>query len=152
MAEDIKIEFDPLTFEGDIAYQNGDLTRESGLSTAVMISLFTDRHADDSDIIDDPTDKRGWWGDLCPDVSDNIGSKLWQYERSKSTTENINAIKKTISDSLQWMIDDQVAKKIDITAEKFGDVGNYRLGIIIQIHKSSGGTETIKFNDLWEAM
>ena len=38
MAEDIAIIWDNDTFEGDIEYNNGDLIRESGLKTAVLMS------------------------------------------------------------------------------------------------------------------
>ncbi len=151
MAVDISILLDSETFEGDITYQAGDLVREKGLSTAVLISLLTDRRASTDDVIDDPTDKKGWWGDLVPDVGDRIGSKLWQHERSKTTNADQIKIRKAMEESLQWMIDDGVAKKIIITTERFGVAGNYRLGATIKIYKTFGGEEVIKFDDLWEA-
>ena len=93
MATDIKIKFNPETLEGDFEYKTGDLTREEGLGTAVLISLFTDRRADPDDNIDNPDDKKGWWGDLAPNKGDKIGSKLWQFDRSKTDQNTINRIK-----------------------------------------------------------
>jgi len=151
MAQDILLQFEKDFLEGDIEYLNGDLVREPGLKTAVMISLFTDRRAGANDVLDNPNDKRGWWGDLIPDSGDRIGSKLWQHERSKVTQETILGVKKAIEECLKWMVEDRVAKKIEVTVEKFGDVGNYRLGATIKIYKSINGEEEIKFDDLWEA-
>jgi phage gp46-like protein len=151
MAQDIELKFDEVFLEGDIEYLNGDLVRESGLKTAVMISLFTDRRAGINDPLDNPNDKRGWWGDLIPDNGDRIGSKLWQYERSKVTQEVVLKVKQSIEECLKWMVEDQVAKSIEVIVEKFGEVGNYRLGVTIKIYKSIDGEEEIKFDDLWEA-
>lgn len=152
MARDIKLFFDTYLLTGDVKYQNGDLVREEGLETAVMISLYTDRRASESDILDDPNDKRGWWGDLVPDTGDRIGSKLWQHDRDKSTDQNIIKIKQAVKECLQWMIDDGVANKIEVTAEKFGEAYNYRLGITTKIYRRfSDKPYIIKFDDLWEA-
>jgi len=152
MARDIKIVFDSGTLEGDIFYEYGDLTREEGLYSAVLISLYTDRRASVNDVIDNPVDKKGWWGDLVPDAGDRIGSKLWQYSRSKTTQEVLINVKKIIKECLQWMIDDGVAKKIEVSTEKFGTPGNYRLGAEIKIYRRKEDESlNIKFDDLWEA-
>ena len=153
MARDIKLAFDGISIlsGSDIEYKNGDLVREEGLVTAVLISLYTDRRASKDDEIDNQNDKRGWWGDLAPETGDRIGSKLWQYERSTSSQSNITKIKQAIENCLQWMIDDGVAKKIIVSLEKFGEAGNYRLGAAISIYKSDGTETTVKFDDLWEA-
>lgn len=151
MAADILMAFDPDTLERDIQYKNGDLVREYGLGTAVLISLFTDRRADPDDDIDDPNDRRGWWGDLVPDRGDKIGSKLWQFDRSKTDQVTLLGIKKAIEDCLEWMINDGIARKIEVELIKFGDVSNYRLLATIRIHRKYGGVESINFDDLWEA-
>jgi len=148
MASDIKFIWDKVFFEGDLALNNGDLLREEGLTTAVLISLFSDRRADEDDEIDDPNDQRGWWGDLLS--SSPIGSKLWQFDRSKTTQTVIVKVKQAVEECLQWLIDDGVAIKIDVQIEKFGEPGNYRLGMDIKIYQSDGNTKALTFNDLWE--
>ncbi len=148
MASDIKFIWDTVFFEGDLALNNGDLLRENGLTTAVLISLFSDRRADEDDEIDNPNDKRGWWGDLISPTP--IGSKLWQYTRSKTTQTVIVKIKQAVEECLQWLIDDGVAVKIDVQIEKFGEIGNYRLGMDIKIYQSDGNIKALAFNDLWK--
>ena len=149
MARDIKMIWDKNFFEGDLQLNQGDLLREEGLETAVYISLFTDKRADDEDQIDNINDKRGWWGDNTTENNYKMGSKLWQYERAKTTANDITKIKETIEESLQWMIEEEVAKKIEVTAERFGNIGNDRLAITIVIKKSDGNETAIKFDDLW---
>lgn len=47
---------------GSLQLNGADLLTDNSLLTAVIISLFTDRRALDSDEIPDGTrDRRGWW-------------------------------------------------------------------------------------------
>jgi len=149
MAKDIYMEFDTVSLDGDLVIENGDLKREEGLSTAVMISLFTDARADDSDPYDN-NDRKGWWGDLVSEVDgDNIGSKLYLLDRSKITDETTVNAKQYIIDALQWMIEDEVAESVEVDTWIFGSKGNERLGTKIQIFKKEGNDEVFTFDDLW---
>jgi len=153
MASDIKILWDDIYQEGDIKFQDEDLIREEGLSTAVLLSLFIDRRADSSDPLDDPNDLRGWWGDrLDADTNgDQIGSRLWLLDRSKTTQETINNCKIYAEEALQWMLDDGVCADINVTVERYGNAGNDRLALKVEILKKDGNTEVIKYNDVWDA-
>ena len=52
-------------FGADININNGDLSADNGLATAVMISLFTDARAPDLTLLPaGENDVRGWWGDI----------------------------------------------------------------------------------------
>ena len=113
MADDIKIRWDIGLMAGDLSVVDEDLESESGLETAVIISLFTDRRARDDDELPDPnnSDKRGWWGDLVAEVADDqIGSRLWLLERAKTTENVLVKAKEYAEESLSWMIEDGVAK------------------------------------------
>jgi phage gp46-like protein len=154
MAKDIRLIYDTDFMTADINPIEGDLQRDEGLETAVFISIFTDRRAKDGDLIEDPTDKRGWWGDQTSSYNDDrIGSRMWLLERSKATQGNINKAKIYLYECLKWLIDDGVAQKIDITVEKqplLGQ-GGYMLAFLIQIMKSDGTTTTYAFDDVWFA-
>ncbi len=151
MATDIKIRFDNALAIGDFSLLNGDLEREEGLETAVLISLYTDARASEDDSPDDPSDLRGWIGDLLPIRSDKIGSKLWLLDRSKATQENANKAKEYTKQALQWMIDDGVASVIDVTSSIIGYEETKKLVLDIAIYKNNDKILGIKFNDLWEA-
>lgn len=150
MGKDIKLIYDDLYREYDIEFSDGDLVREEGLETAVMISLFTDRRARDDDPLDDINDKRGWWADQVED-NDEIGSRLWLLDRSATTAHNIKMAGEYIKEALQWMIADGVAKKIEVTTERAGSVQRPILAFQVQIYKADGTSETFKYSDPWAA-
>lgn len=155
MAEDIKILWDEDLNEGDISFNGGDLVRELGLETAVMMSLFTDRRASDDDTLPDPNnpDKRGWWGDQITDYdNEQIGSRLWLLERSKTTSEVISLARFYIEEALQWMLEDGVAAAVNVTTERQNrEDGTATLAAKIEILQSDGGVTVLKYDDLWKA-
>nr|GAT43694.1 predicted protein [Mycena chlorophos] len=101
---------------GDWQLSGADLLSGNDLTTAVLISLFTDRLAEASDTIPDgTTNRRGWWGDLDQDYP--IGSRLWLLARSKLTQAVANKAQDYCIEALQWMIDDGVAASVTVTAQ-----------------------------------
>ena len=154
MAEDIKIIWDDDTFQGDIGYNNGDLTRELGLETAVMMSLFTDRRASIDDILPDSnnTDKKGWWGDqVVVEEGDQIGSKLWLLSRGKTDQDTIVKAEGYSKEALQWMLDDGVSAKNEVIVERIERPdGSSTLAIKVEIYQQDGNVIALEFNDIWQ--
>ena len=151
MATDIKVKFDD-NFTADFTLVKGDLEREKGMGTAVLMSLFTDRRADESDEIDNE-DKRGWWGDQVAEVEgDQIGSKIYQLSRSKATPDVEVKLKQFIFEALEWMIEDGVVVEDGITVDTFifGPVENRRLGFKVELKQSDGQIFALAFDDLWK--
>ncbi|OFW46539.1 MAG: hypothetical protein A2003_02540 [Acinetobacter sp. GWC1_38_13] len=151
MAEEIKLSWSDILFEADMSYLNGDLESEAGFASSVLISLFTDRRALNDDELPDSNskDKRGWWGDLAsPEVdNDRIGSRLWLLERSKTIPSIVTRAKQYVEESLQWMIEDGMASKIEVETERQGDVGSDRLAIGVKIHLISGTVIAVSFEN-----
>jgi len=120
--QEIAIAWNSEEFEGDLNYVNGDLALEQGLYSAVLISLFTDARAADDDILPNILDdnRRGWWGDLVNPLvkNDKIGSRLWLLERSKTLPEVLVQAKEYIKESLQWLVEDGLASKIEVETER----------------------------------
>ncbi|RJX19022.1 MAG: hypothetical protein C4575_09340 [Desulforudis sp.] len=125
-----------------------------GLTTAVIVSLFTDRRAEDDDVLPDSAngDKRGWWGDLVsPEVEgDRIGSRLWLLEREKTTPETLIRAREYIEQALEWLVDDGVAAKVEIEVERTGAVETPILAFRARIFRSDGTVTAYKFDSLWE--
>lgn len=93
----------------------GTLEFDEGLETAVVISLFTDRRAEPGDI-ENPEDRRGWWGDTFPDIpEDKIGSRLWLLGRAKTTEETLELAKLYDEEALAWLLEDRVASRVTAT-------------------------------------
>ncbi len=154
--KDIQLAWDLDLGEGDlVTTQNaGDLGTDEALTTAVLISIFTDKRARDDDPLPDPdsTDKRGWWGDLLePDPSDDeIGSRVWIFaERAKATEQVLSDVKNALEECLQWMIDDGVVSDTEVIAEKVGS----SLYFQISIKKINNTTNTysVKFDANWNS-
>jgi phage gp46-like protein len=156
-AEDIRIIWDSDLMEGDISFDPSgqDLEHDSGLETAVLISLFTNRRADDDDVLPDQesTEIQGWWGDLAsPEIEgDQIGSKLWLLGREKTTEDILARTKLYVEEALQWLIDDGVAAKIEVETDRSGTIGTDVLALSVKIYEVAGRETSLIYKVQWEA-
>lgn len=104
----------------DIDARDGHLAVTQGLDTRLLMSLFVDKRADDSE---QPIKElqRGWSGNvIISDIPDyEIGCKQWLYiEQGIATNEVAQKIKDTVrNDGLQWLIDDNLAQEVTVEAE-----------------------------------
>jgi len=140
--------------EGDFNFDEDaqDLETSTGLQTAVIISLFTDRRANKDDVLPDPSnlDRRGWWGDLTSNFpNDQIGSRLWLLERCKTTEDIVPRAKKYAEEALKWLIDDGVAVKVEVEAERQGTPGNDILAFKVRIYRKYGNDQSKEFYYQW---
>lgn len=98
----------------DVGVTCGDLAVGNDLSTAIMLSLFTDRRADEDDTIPDGLDPRGWWADAMD--GERIGSRLWLLERARNLPETFALAKEYAQEALAWLVADGVAAKVLVDA------------------------------------
>lgn len=127
-ADDLRLVWSGLA--SDCALSGGDLAAESGLETAVILSLCCDARAREDDVIPDGTGyRRGWWADsVAPLASggltvredaatahDRIGSRLWLLSREKQLPEVLRRAKDYAEEALAWLIDDGVARRVSVT-------------------------------------
>jgi len=147
---DIKTTF--ISFElGAVYLQDAlGLAEDDGLETAVIISLFTDRRAEDDDAIPDGTqERRGWWGDdFNEDAADRIGSRLWLLSREKQLAEVLNRARQYAEQALRWLIDDGVAESVDVVAS-IPRAGV--LGLQVAIQRPSEPVIRYQFESFWSA-
>lgn len=117
---------------------------------AVVISLFTWRRAHPDDDLPG-NQKFGWWGDAYPDVAnDLIGSRLWLLSRTKLMPNTPQLAIGYAKEAMQWMLDDGVAARIDVNAERYGIDG---LALGITIYRDDGHTPiNLRFADLWRTL
>lgn len=145
---DITTFWDVANIRGDWQVVGRALASGDDLSTAVLISLFTDRRANDDDVLPDAsTDRRGWWGDLDQDIP--IGSRLWLLARSKLMPSVALTAKSYIVEALQWLIDDSVAASVSVATSI---VMPNRLNAVVTIARGSGAKQTLNFNWAWNAL
>ncbi len=143
---DIRTVFDD--FASDFNVLGPSLENDDGLETAVVLSLFTDRRADDADVVPDGTlNRRGWWGDSFPKVDgDKIGSKLWLLAREKQLPAVMERAKQYAKEALQWLIDDGIARAVTVNAEI---VRTGVLGLQIDIDRADKPVAKYRFDAFW---
>jgi len=116
---DIKIEFDETLQAFDIDFDDkGDFVLEDTFDTNIAISLLSDARADQSEV-SEPERRRGFWADevLFPDdPNQNFGSKLWLIQ-GRRTQDNLNKAIDFAQISLQWLVDNNHVKSIDIQGQ-----------------------------------
>ncbi len=124
------------TLEFDVLINGPDLQSDSGLRTAIILSLFTDQLVGSDEEIPDGTDnRRGWWADSFTEVTgDLIGSRLWLLNREKQIDQVLEKGRDYAQASLQWMLTDGVASQIEVETEW---VKKGVLGILVRVHKAN---------------
>lgn len=138
----------------DMALAGGALVTDEGLKTAIAISLFTDARAFDDDLLPDGTvDRRGWWADeLAATPGSRIGSRLWLLAREKRMADVLVRARAYASEALAWLIEDGVAKSIDVSAEAMNADW---IAIAVVITRPDGTTADARFrhrfDHVWEA-
>lgn len=132
----------------DIKLEDGDLAGDEGLETAILISLFTDQRIRDDEIPQGEISKRGWWGDMSsPIEGDQIGSKLWLYDREKITDTVLAQMETRCLASLQWLIDDGVATNVEVTVTR-DEFNINKVNIVVNVTRPTGAKD--KFSFFWD--
>lgn len=143
MTSDAVLRIDEITGKYDISInENGDIDVEDFFDTAVLYSLKGERRAAPSEI-DAPELRRGWIGNR-QDFEN--GSKIWLFEQQRLTNDVMNRIADEARNSLQWLVDDGIAERIDnVVVELIKGVVSLR----ITIRRSRNRIDT-KLFELWE--
>lgn len=136
---------------GTIEVEDGDLIRDAGLETAILLSIFTDKRATQEAVeIAGVSDLRGWWGDGFSGIAgDQIGSFLWLLERAKIVPQMLTQAESYIRDALAWMLEDGLVKSISASVIRAGLEG-IQLDIIVQRPERSE-VVTFKYYYNWKA-
>jgi phage gp46-like protein len=138
----------PNTVPADISIDGATIERDQGMETAVLVSVFSDARAADSDPLPDQGDEpRGWWGgDL---VGLPLGSKLWLLSRSKLTSQTVEQARQYVADALNWMITDGMVDQVTVSAARSaGDVN--RVDFTVKILRTKGLQISFRFFYNWK--
>jgi phage gp46-like protein len=148
---DIAIRYIDLAQGADMAIEGVLLAEDDGLLTSVLISLFTDRRANNDDVLPNAdlgeTDRRGWCGDdFNEDPADRIGSRLWLNESAKQLQQVLDSDRQYAEEALQWMVDDGVASRVEVIA--FQPKPGTR-ALRVSIHRPDGTIDRYQFENFW---
>lgn len=123
----------------------GKIESSPDIFTAVTISIFTDRRSQDGDEVLDGN-KRGWWGDTFHESK--LGSRLWVLKRRKATPIVLRLANDIIMESLKWLVDDGVVKKVNV----FNEWSRFNIGkmdMLIEVIKPNDEKIEFKFKEKW---
>lgn len=129
----------------DISFdESGDFELDNSYETAIRMSLFLDARADESEVAQ-PELRRGWHGNYeLYNVDHESGSKLWLLEQKRNTVKVRNDASGYIQQCLQWFINDNHAKTIEVDAE----IDRYDLSLTTTITYSPDIIKSYRFG-LW---
>lgn len=155
LVADLALTWDNTRGCADLTLIDSDLASDPGMETAVLLSLFVDRRAFDDDVppSGDVNDRRGWWADAFADTEgDLIGSRLWLLDRSISSDETRRRAIEYCNEALQWMVDDRVVSKFEVTVEL--DPIRIKSGatmlITVTLDRVGRDPVTFKFAHVWD--
>lgn len=135
-------------FAGDWQIIGPGFADDSGLETAVIISLFSDRRAAADDILPEGADRRGWWGDVYSGLDgDRIGSRLWLLHREKQLPAVLVKTREYAMEALQWLVEDGIAAAVDVQTEI---VRTGVLGLLIEIRQPAKPPVRFRFEQFWK--
>lgn len=127
-------------FDWQLVDDNGErqLAGDSGLHTAVCVSLFSDARANrDHKLPHNQTDRRGWCGEEhVIDEGEQWGSHLWLAVPNKLTDDARELAEYSAKKSLQHLVQQGVVSRMAITSEwRSTSAANERLALRIQLYK-----------------
>ncbi len=148
---DLALIWDTAAGVADLGVIDGGLATDDGLRTAVIVSLFTDRRARPDDVLPGAADdRRGWWADAAsPVAGDQIGSRLWLLAREKRTPATLTRARDYTDEALGWLIDDGVARSVEIEVQAEGSGSELVLAIGVVITRATG--DRSRFALTWSA-
>jgi len=125
---------------GDVAIDRGDLVLDTGLGSAVLRSLLTDRRATPEELarvgVRDP---RGWWGEAS---GDEYGSALWLLAREVRVEGTLARARELARAALRWLVEDGIAQSVDVAATF---VGQEMLHLAVRVRRG----RATKWAHLW---
>ncbi len=118
---DLAINYNSRTLSFGLSLAGADLASDQGLRSAVLVSLLTDRRANDDDVLPgapEDTNRRGSWDDAWPEADGDLqGSRLWLLTRSKQIPDVLERAKAYSEEALAWLIEDGVAQAVAVNAD-----------------------------------
>lgn len=110
----------------DISFENGDYVTTSRLDTSLLVSLFTDGRASESQ---QPVLRlrRGWWGNLFTAIP--YGSLLWLPSYSPLTDTSASEYTSFTYDALNWTISENFFTQIAVTTNVDVETGNININV-----------------------
>jgi phage gp46-like protein len=111
----------------DLGYEDGTLALTEDLSTAIALSLLTDKRAAPGQIpAGNP--RGGWWGDTYA-TGNGFGSWLWTLAGRARDEATLALAVGYAKEACGWLLEDGIADRIEAEAAYSGELLRVRIGI-----------------------
>lgn len=113
---DFSLTLDPESGLLDMSLAGPDLAGDESLTTAVLLSLGTDRLAQEHEVRAGE-DRRGWWADAYASTpGDKFGCRWWLLAREKQLTATVQRARDYAQEALAWMVEDGLVSAVNVSA------------------------------------
>lgn len=145
---DIKLELTENEYY-DISFDsNGDFVLTNGLESAILMSILCEKRADESEVVN-PKYRRGdWSNELNAITGYEVGSKFWLLDQARANEESINLGIDAINDGLDWLIQDNLIKSVEVS----GEITYRGINFIVDILQKNNQIETYQFTAFAETV
>lgn len=126
----------------DIAVENGDFATVGGLETAIILSTFCDKRANQNEARQ-ITARRGWVGDVYIAQNFSLGSKLWLLSQARLNGETINNCTNYLQDAFAWMVEDGYLKSVNVASK--GDYAEQSITSRVTFVEPDGQQTTLQY-------
>jgi len=127
---------------------DGDLVKEDGFDTNLVVSMFCEKRAGPDEVIE-PTLRRGWWGNTLSDTPNfEIGSKLWLLDQAKLTTGTVSLAAQYTQQALVWLKTDGHIKDVIVTAAASFTSGRPNVEVKVDLIRNDNKIE-YKYFTVW---
>jgi phage gp46-like protein len=129
----------------DIEFEDGDIKSINSFDTAIFMSFYGERRADESE---QPVNylRRGWWGNELSTVEGfEQGSKIWELYQQRATQEIANRAQSFTQEAFNWLVEDGHLDEIVVETTKTSD----NIEIQATFFRSQNQVDSKSFK-LWE--
>lgn len=136
-----------------LVQDEGGVAVDSGLVSAVVLSIGLEAEAEESQVPEGTTDRRAnWMDEFEPPGDQGIGSRLWTLLREKPSDDLADKASSLAEESLQWMIEDGIAESVSVSGEATKRVDGILLVLTVRIQRPSGQSISLRFSQIWSGI
>jgi phage gp46-like protein len=100
--------------------ETGDFVIDESFDSDIIVSLFCDRRADQSEI-SQPEFRGGWFGDVVTTLQNyQIGSKLWLTYQSRFNQDTETKMQTYVQSCLSWITELGYAQRVQVSVNRQG--------------------------------
>ena len=107
-----------------------DVETVEGFETAIIVSIFTNARADESEI-SDPLRRGGWWGNVLNPSEYELGSRNWMLEREKMTNRVTRDFQRYTTRCLNWLLQQQIINALNVGVKPDIKTQQYNIGVLL---------------------